>query len=66
MSTFIEVPAEIVMERPSIHNNCLWTWTICQPDAAWAQWCSGYHYDRNKAHEQAVMALKEVHKQQTI
>ena len=63
-----DVPAEIVIERPSYngrsHNGWDWSWAVCQPDACWGEWAGGYASTKEKAQEQAVAALRWVHQQQ--
>lgn len=59
-----ECPAEIVMERPSIHNDIRWCWAVCQPDAAWGEHKSGSHWDKAAALADAITALKIVHRKQ--
>lgn len=59
-----ECPAEIVMERPNLQNDCRWCWAVCQPDAAWGEYKSGSHWDYSAAYADALFALRVVHRLQ--
>lgn len=61
----VTVPAEVIMEKPSIHNDLKWSWEVYQPDGH-GSWIYGSHWDKEKAASDARAALRHIHRQQGI
>jgi len=61
-----KVPAELYIERPSIHNDIKWSWEVYQPDSHGGVWESGSHWHKETAERDARAALREVHRQQGL
>lgn len=64
-----EVPAELVVERvhePRSARYWDWVWMVCQPDANWGEWDSGYAPTREEAIRLGSSALRRVHEEQGV
>lgn len=45
----MRAPPEVVMLPPSTDNGFRWSWSVCQPDAHWAEIYAGGHEDKLRA-----------------
>jgi len=58
-------PAELYMEKPSIHNDLKYCWVVYQPDVSGQpSYESGSHWHKETAERDARAALWEIHRQQ--